>query len=92
MVIAMATSQAYLGTHRTNPIHYRKFNLSQIAVYRNGQPIVGTPVSTNFNQRIYFNTLKAMDFVTKWARDNFRQLSRSSCLSLGLKFNARGFS
>ena len=44
MVIAMATNQAYLGTNRTNPFHYQKFNLSQIVVYRNGQPIVGTPV------------------------------------------------
>ena len=36
MVIAMATNQAYLGTNRTNPFHYQKFNLSQIVVYRNG--------------------------------------------------------
>ena len=32
MVIAMATKQAYLGTNRTNPFHYQKFNLSQIVV------------------------------------------------------------
>ena len=67
MVIAMATNQAYLGTNRTNPFHYQKFNLSQIVVYRNGQPIVGTPVSTTFNHRIYFNTLEALDFLDKGA-------------------------
>ena len=65
MIIAMATNQAYLGTNRTNPFHYLKFNLSQIVVYRNGQPIVGTPVSTTFNHRIYFNTLEALDFLDK---------------------------
>ena len=65
MIIAMATNQAYLGTNRTNPFHYQKFNLSQIVVYRNGQPIVGTPVSTTFNHRIYFNTLEALDFLDK---------------------------
>ena len=61
----MATIQSYLGTNRTNPFHYQKFNLSQIVVYRNGQPIVGTPVSTTFNHRIYFNTLEALDFLDK---------------------------
>ena len=30
MVIAMATNQAFLGTNRTNPFHYQKFNFSQI--------------------------------------------------------------
>ena len=25
----MSTNQAYLGTNRTNPVHYQKFNLSQ---------------------------------------------------------------
>ena len=65
MIIAMATNQAYLGTNCTNPFHYQKFNLSQIVVYRNGQPIAGTPVSTTFNHRIYFSTLEALDFLDK---------------------------
>ena len=65
VVIATATNQAYLGTNRTNPFHYQKFNLSQIVVYRNGQPIVGTPVSTTFNYRLYFNTLEVLDFLDK---------------------------
>ena len=65
MIIAMVTNQAYLGTNRTKHFHYQKFNLSQIVVYRNGQPIVGTPVLTTFNHRIYFNTLEALDFLDK---------------------------
>ena len=65
MVIAMATNQAYLGTYRTNTFHYQKFNWSQVIVYRNGQPIVGTPVSTKFNHRLYFNALEALDFLDK---------------------------
>ena len=27
MIIAMSTHQSYLGTNRTNPFHYHKFNL-----------------------------------------------------------------
>ena len=62
MMIAMATNQAYFGT---NPFHYQKINLSQTVVYRNGEPVVGTPVSTTFNRRIYFNTLEALVFLDK---------------------------
>ena len=65
MIIAMATNQAYLGTNHTNPFHYQKFNFSQIVFNRNGQPIVGTPVLTIFNHRIYFNTLEALNFLDK---------------------------
>ena len=65
MVIAITTNQAYLGTNVTNPFHYQKFNLSPFVVYRNGQPIIGIPVSSNFNHRIYFNTLEALDFLDK---------------------------
>ena len=64
----MATNQAYLGTNRTNPFHYQKFNLSQIVqivASKKGQTIVGTPVSTTFNHRIYLNTLEALDFLDK---------------------------
>ena len=50
--------------------------MSQIVVYRNGQSIVGTPVSTTFNHRIYFNTLEALDFLDKGGHgiilDNYR--------------------
>ena len=65
MIIAMATNEAHLGINCTNPFHYQKFNLSQIFIYRNGQPIVGTPVLTTFNHRIYFNALEAVDFLDK---------------------------
>ena len=65
MIIAIATNQPYLGTSHTNPFHHQKFNLSQIVVYRNGQSTVGTPVSTTFNNRIYFSTLEALDFLDR---------------------------
>ena len=61
----MSTNKTYLGSNRTNPFHYPKFNLSPIFVYRNVQPIVGTQVSTTFNHRIYFNILEALDFLDK---------------------------
>ena len=63
--IAMTTNQAYPGTNCTNHFHYQKYNLSQIVVYGKSQPIVGTPVSTKFSHRYFFNTLEALDFPDK---------------------------
>ena len=63
MILAMSSNTAYLGTNRTNPFHYQKFQLNEIIVCRNGLPIAGTPVSTTDNKRIYYNTLEALDFV-----------------------------
>ena len=65
IIFAMATNQAQLGTNRTNPFHYQKFNLIKMVLYGNGQLFVGTPVSTTFNHRVYFNTLESLDFLDK---------------------------
>ena len=65
MAIAMSSNQAYLGSNRTTPFHYQKVGLSQIVIYRNGLPIVGTPITTNFEKRLYFNTLEALDFLDR---------------------------
>ena len=65
MIIAMSTNQSYLGTNRTNPFHYQKFNLNEIVIYRNGLLVVGTPISTTSDKRVYFNTLEALDFLDK---------------------------
>ena len=61
----MTTNQAYIGTNRINPFHYHKINLNSIVVYRHDQLVVGTPVSANFNHRIFFNILEALDFHDK---------------------------
>ena len=63
--IAMSSNQAYIGSNRTTPFHYQKFGLSQFVIYRNGLPIVGTPITTNFEKRLYFNALEALDFLDR---------------------------
>ena len=63
MIVAMSINEAYLGTNRRNPFHYKKFGLNQISVYRNGLPIAGTPITTTEKKRNYYNTLEALDFV-----------------------------
>ena len=65
MIIAMSTNQSYLGTNRKNPFHDQIFNLNKIVIHRNGLLVVGTPISTTSDQRVYFNTLEALDFLDK---------------------------
>ena len=65
MIIAMSTNQSYLGFNRTNPFLYQKFNLNEIFIYRNGLPVVRTPISTTSDQGVYFNTLETLDFPDK---------------------------
>ena len=65
MIIAISTSQSYLGTKRRNTFHYAKFILSEIVIYRNGLSVVWTTFSTTSDQRVYVNTLEALDFLDK---------------------------
>lgn len=63
LAIAMNTNRAFVGSHRDNPFWYRKFDLSEITVYRNGLPIAGTPMSTVDNKRVYFNTIGSLAYI-----------------------------
>ena len=50
MAIAMSSNQADLGLNSTTPLCCQTFGLSQILIDRNGLPIVGTPITTNFKK------------------------------------------
>ncbi len=63
MVIALNTNQDFLGSNQSNPFHYRKFDLSQIAVYRNGRAIAGTPITADNDNRLYYNSLTSLAYM-----------------------------
>jgi hypothetical protein len=62
MAIAMNTNIAFGASNVGNPFHYQKLGLRAITIYRNGIPIVGTPMDTTDDRRIYFNSLSALAF------------------------------
>ena len=39
--------------------------MNEIVIYRNGLQVVGTPISTTSDQRVYLNTFEALDFLDK---------------------------
>ena len=87
ILTAVTTNRAYLGRNRTSPCPHQKFDLSQIVIYRNGLPIVGTPISTASNQRLYFNTLEAWIFLISLVLLYLIRLFQPFYYGLWLKFN-----
>ena len=61
-MIAMNTNAAFVGSNITNPFHYQKFGLSEISVYRNGLPIVSSPLSTTDNKHVYYTSLNSLAY------------------------------
>ena len=59
------TNQAYLGTNKTTPYQFQVIGPSQVVIYRNGNPVVSTPISTTHKKCLYFNALLALDFLDK---------------------------
>ena len=63
LAICLNTNEAFLGNNRQNPFHFRKFNLEQIYVYRNGLPVADSPISTADDKRLYFNTISDLAYI-----------------------------
>ena len=63
LAICLNTNEAFLGNNRLNPFHYRKFGLEQIYIYRNGLPVADSPISTDDEKRLYFNTISDLAYI-----------------------------
>ena len=59
----MNTNEAFLGNKIQNPFHFRKFDLKQINIYRKGKPAADSPISTNHDKRLYFNTIPILAYI-----------------------------
>ena len=53
--IALVHSTAANGSYSTNPFELKHFNLTEIALYENGQSIAGPPIKLNMAQRMSLN-------------------------------------
>ena len=61
--ICVNTNEAFLGSKQLNPFHFRKFNLEQICIYRNGLPVADSPINTTDDKRLYFNTMSDLAYI-----------------------------
>ena len=63
LTLCMVPNAQFSGSLTTNPFDYQKFDLKRIEILRgNGLPIAGTPINTEHNTRLYYNTLTALGF------------------------------
>ena len=63
LAICLNTNEAFLGSKQLNPVHFRKFNLEQICIYRNGLPVADSPINTADAKRLYFNTMSDLAYI-----------------------------
>ena len=73
IAIAMNTNSAFTGSYTENPFWYQQFELRQIRILGQGQPIVD--FDTADNCRLYVTTMKAMNFqddIPSIPIDNFK--------------------
>ena len=63
LAICLNTNEAFLRNNRQNPFIFRKFDLEQIYIYRNGLPAADSPISTSDDKRLYFNTITDLAYI-----------------------------
>ena len=59
----MNTNEAFLGNKLQNPFYLRTFDFKKIYIYQNGKPFADSPISTNDDKRLYFNTISDLAYV-----------------------------
>ena len=65
LAICLKTNEAFLGNNRQNPFNFRKFDLEQIYICRNGLLVADSPTSTSDDKRLYFNTISDLAYIDK---------------------------
>ena len=63
LAICLNTNEAFFKLNRLNPLHYRKFGLEQIYIYRNGLPVADSPISTDDDKRLFFNAISDLAYI-----------------------------
>ena len=63
LAICLNTNEAFLESKLLNPFNYRKFNLEQICIYRNGSPVADSSISTDDSKRVYFKTMSDLAYI-----------------------------
>ena len=67
LMIAMVENEAFNGVINKNPFNFQHFNLSKIALYREGRSIPGQPLPPDFGKgntlRSYVQTMRVFNFV-----------------------------
>ena len=66
LLVAMVENEAFNGAYTKSPFNFQHFNLSELALYRQGESIPGRPFSPDFDSglytRSYVNTMQTFNY------------------------------
>ena len=75
LAICLNTNEAFIGNNRQNPFNFRKFDLEQIYIYRNGLPVADSPISTSDDKRLFLTQCR-ISLHRQWSRNKFDRLPK----------------
>ena len=80
LYVAFVSSQAVAGDFTKNPYNFQHFNITEIALYTDGNPVGNSPIKLNFNDvngsSIVPAYVNLFDNASKWLFDGGNAISR----------------
>lgn len=80
LYVAFVSSQAVAGDFTKNPYNFQHFNITEIALYTDGNPVGNSPIKLNFNDvngsSIVSAYVNLFDNASKWLFDGGNAISR----------------
>ena len=61
--VCFNTNEAFLGSKKLNPFHFRKFNMVEICLFCNVLPVAESHINTTDAKRLYFNTMSDLAYI-----------------------------
>lgn len=85
LIVGFVNSSAVAGNFTLKPFNFGSYNLRQINVYVDGQPVLGNPINVNFNTVTGIDAVEPLLWMLKsygkWDKDEGHQLTLSDIIN-----------
>lgn len=79
LIVGFVNSRAVAGNYSLSPFNFATYNLRQINVYVDGQPVLGNPINVSFNPATGIDGVEPLLWMLKsygkWGKDEGNQLT-----------------
>ena len=79
LTVGFVNSKAVAGDYQLSPFNFNGYDLTQINVFLDGQPVLGNAIKVNFDQNVALDTVELMYWMLrsqgKWLTDEGNQLT-----------------
>ena len=71
VIVGMLDNDAFNGSYQKNPFHFKHYNLTKFAFFRDGRSIPGQPYEPDFKQKLYLESyIQTMQAFNYWNTDD----------------------